>query len=64
MPETLTMYSCPTCQKQFDPNQGKNSKPFCSERCRLIDLGDWLDESYRIPDRSSGHPFLPDDDPD
>ena len=22
---------------------------FCSERCRLIDLGDWLDESFRIP---------------
>ncbi|MES1954631.1 hypothetical protein SAHY_08611 [Salinisphaera hydrothermalis EPR70] len=25
-------------------------RPFCSRRCKLIDLGDWLDESNRIPD--------------
>jgi endogenous inhibitor of DNA gyrase (YacG/DUF329 family) len=24
-------------------------KPFCSERCKLIDLGDWIEERHRIP---------------
>jgi len=55
---------CPTCKKLFSPNQQGISKPFCSERCRLIDLGDWLDESYRVPSQSTGHPFLPDDNTD
>ena len=27
--------------------------PFCSERCRLIDLGRWLGEEYRVPDNST-----------
>jgi hypothetical protein len=26
-------------------------RPFCSERCKLIDLGDWLEENHRIPDQ-------------
>jgi hypothetical protein len=26
-------------------------RPFCSERCRLIDLGDWAAEKYRVPDK-------------
>jgi endogenous inhibitor of DNA gyrase (YacG/DUF329 family) len=29
-------------------------RPFCSERCRLIDLGAWFDEKHRIPDESPG----------
>jgi endogenous inhibitor of DNA gyrase (YacG/DUF329 family) len=28
-------------------------RPFCSERCRLIDLGAWFDERHRIPDESA-----------
>jgi len=28
------------------------SRPFCSERCRLIDLGQWASENYRIPDNN------------
>ena len=41
------------------------SFPFCSARCKTIDLGRWLDETYRIPaeepeeDRSSEEPDLP-----
>jgi hypothetical protein len=27
---------------------GNPHRPFCSERCRLIDLGTWLDEGYRV----------------
>jgi endogenous inhibitor of DNA gyrase (YacG/DUF329 family) len=39
---------CPTCEKEFDPALS-NAKPFCSDRCRSIDLGRWLDESYSLP---------------
>jgi endogenous inhibitor of DNA gyrase (YacG/DUF329 family) len=31
-------------------------RPFCSERCRLIDLGQWATESYRIPDPGKPEP--------
>jgi endogenous inhibitor of DNA gyrase (YacG/DUF329 family) len=39
---------CPICGKPFD---GRHSPamPFCSERCRLIDLGRWLNEEYGVP---------------
>ena len=43
---------CPTCQK---PSAWKDNewRPFCSERCRLIDFGHWADEDYRLPDEES-----------
>ncbi len=41
---------CPICKtvlenapEDFDP------RPFCSPRCKLVDLGNWLNDSYRIP---------------
>lgn len=38
---------CPICHKPTDSE--KNSDfPFCSERCRLLDLGNWASEKYRI----------------
>lgn len=39
---------CPTCRKE---TQWENNphRPFCSDRCRLIDLGAWTQERYRIP---------------
>ena len=43
------MNICPTCDKEFDPVKKNSSSPFCSERCRLIDLGEWLSEKHRIP---------------
>lgn len=42
------MLRCLTCGKRFDPDQSP-AMPFCSERCRTIDLGRWLDETNRIP---------------
>jgi uncharacterized protein len=39
---------CPTCGKQVPWTPKSTWRPFCSERCRLIDLGDWLDENHRI----------------
>lgn len=43
--------NCPICQKLVeDPKPGEKSfYPFCSERCKLIDLGRWLGGKYQIP---------------
>ena len=38
---------CPQCS-QPAAWQDNPDRPFCSERCKLIDLGQWADESYRI----------------
>jgi len=37
---------CPTCKKRVEPSEP--TFPFCSPRCRLIDLGNWLGGRYRI----------------
>lgn len=39
---------CPTCHREIDWSQSP-FRPFCSERCRLIDLGAWLTEKHAIP---------------
>ncbi|MEE8320380.1 MAG: DNA gyrase inhibitor YacG [Gammaproteobacteria bacterium] len=39
---------CPQCGKPTSLSSGNHWRPFCSERCRLIDLGDWIDGNYRI----------------
>jgi endogenous inhibitor of DNA gyrase (YacG/DUF329 family) len=38
---------CPICKKEA-PWNGNLFRPFCSERCRLIDLGKWASDEYRI----------------
>jgi endogenous inhibitor of DNA gyrase (YacG/DUF329 family) len=40
---------CPTCKKET-AWEGNPFRPFCSERCRLLDLGKWASEEYRIPE--------------
>jgi endogenous inhibitor of DNA gyrase (YacG/DUF329 family) len=40
---------CPTCGKEVNAEKRPPYYPFCSERCKLIDLGAWLDESYTVP---------------
>jgi len=42
------MPRCPVCDAPVDL-QTTPSVPFCSDRCRLVDLGRWLDESYGVP---------------
>ena len=39
---------CPTCREPI-VWEGNADRPFCSERCRLIDLGAWASERYRVP---------------
>jgi endogenous inhibitor of DNA gyrase (YacG/DUF329 family) len=41
---------CPTCGKAVAWEAKSRWRPFCSERCKLIDLGEWLTENHRIPD--------------
>jgi uncharacterized protein len=39
---------CPTCKREIDWSDAYPYRPFCSERCRLIDLGAWLGEKHAI----------------
>jgi len=39
---------CPTCKRQIEWSESPY-RPFCSERCKLIDLGAWLSEKHAIP---------------
>ena len=41
--------ACPACGKPAPYDAANRWRPFCSERCRLTDLGAWASESYRIP---------------
>ena len=43
----MAAVQCPICGRQFDP-ETVDTMPFCSERCRLVDLGGWLDEKYGL----------------
>ncbi|WP_417067842.1 DNA gyrase inhibitor YacG [Niveibacterium terrae] len=40
---------CPTCGKPVEWTPESRYRPFCSERCKLIDLGAWASETYRVP---------------
>jgi len=40
---------CPTCGKAVEWCEESSFRPFCSDRCRLIDLGAWADETYTVP---------------
>ncbi|MGE5647219.1 MAG: DNA gyrase inhibitor YacG [Acidobacteriota bacterium] len=42
----MNRMKCPICKKDVKP--GSAYAPFCSDRCRLIDLGNWSSEKYRI----------------
>lgn len=43
---------CPTCDKEVVWSAESPFRPFCSERCKLIDLGDWAAENHRIADKT------------
>lgn len=46
------MVHCPRCKKEFS-YYSSEFRPFCCQRCKLVDLGNWLNESYQIPDKKS-----------
>lgn len=41
-------YPCPTCRKSITYSKANQYRPFCSKRCKLIDLGEWASEGHRI----------------
>lgn len=48
---------CPKCRKE-GVWEGNRWKPFCSERCKMLDLGSWASERFSIPGASSGEPSI------
>ena len=56
---------CPTCRRELDWSSDNAFRPFCSERCRLIDLGAWFTDGRAIPGdaaQTEGSDALPDAD--
>jgi len=45
----MPTFPCPTCQRPVEWSAAARWRPFCSERCRLIDLGAWMTERHAIP---------------
>ncbi|MCB1727812.1 MAG: DNA gyrase inhibitor YacG [Gammaproteobacteria bacterium] len=55
MRDRVLEVTCPTCGKTIEWTPAQKWRPFCCERCKLIDLGEWLAEEKRIP----GEPVMP-----
>jgi endogenous inhibitor of DNA gyrase (YacG/DUF329 family) len=53
MPATV---KCPTCGRSIEWSAQSPFRPFCSERCRVIDLGAWLSEKHVIPSTDTDAP--------
>ncbi len=52
---------CPICKKEVQP--GEPEFPFCSERCRIIDLGNWASEKYVVSEPAQAEKQEQDDEP-
>jgi uncharacterized protein len=53
---------CPSCKKPVEYSSERKTFPFCSEKCKLVDLGNWLDGRYRVQSEapfSEGESDLP-----
>jgi len=63
----MALARCPTCGRTLDPETCP-ARPFCSPRCRVIDLNRWLSEEQRLPipreeeEESAADPAEPPDD--
>ena len=51
---------CPKCKKNFSYYSSK-FRPFCSERCKLVDLDNWLEENYAVPAEEADDPLEEDE---
>lgn len=52
--------TCPICRRKLPAKSLTPTHPFCSERCKLVDLGNWLGDSYAIPGAPTDLPDLED----
>jgi endogenous inhibitor of DNA gyrase (YacG/DUF329 family) len=48
-PPKALQVSCPSCRQPSLYGPSNPWRPFCSERCRNVDLGAWASEEYRVP---------------
>lgn len=48
----MSLVKCPMCGKETE-YEGNEFRPFCSERCKLLDFGAWADEEYNLPTESA-----------
>jgi uncharacterized protein len=46
---TTRVVKCPQCGKEVPWAPESRYRPFCSQRCKMIDLGTWASEGYRVP---------------
>lgn len=46
---SIRKVNCPSCGKQLEWKETNEFRPFCSERCKLMDFGDWAMERNSIP---------------
>ena len=44
----MTVVNCPTCAAKVEWTEANKFRPFCSERCKQIDLGAWASDKYRV----------------
>lgn len=49
MNDRVIKVNCPTCKEIVTWNESSPWRPFCSERCKLIDFGEWASERHSIP---------------
>lgn len=56
----VAVVDCPTCGAKVAWTEASKYRPFCSERCKQIDLGAWAEEKYVIPGRSDADDADPD----
>jgi len=49
--KTLPTILCPLCGKEHRWDTSNRFRPFCSERCKMVDLGKWANEEYRVEKR-------------
>jgi uncharacterized protein len=54
MEKKIRLVTCPRCGTRREWSEQNSFRPFCSERCKLIDLGAWATGEYRIPDSGPG----------
>jgi hypothetical protein len=63
MASPLRQVSCPCCGRPVAWEPSSRFRPFCSERCRTMDLGAWAAERHRIAGEPAGDDATADQDP-
>jgi endogenous inhibitor of DNA gyrase (YacG/DUF329 family) len=61
--DIMTVVNCPTCSAKVEWTEENKYRPFCSNRCKQIDLGAWAEEKYKIPAADPVDETLEDEEP-